>query len=60
MENLSKTVPGADEPIADLSRAPLPTPKVLKARQSLLTQAFKFAGFNIMIMRMVMKGHSSR
>ncbi len=60
MENLTRTVPGADEPIADLSRAPLPTQKVLKARQGLFNQAIKFAGFNLMIMRMVMKGHSSR
>ncbi len=59
MENLTRTVPGADEPIADLSRAPLPTAKVLKARQGLFNQAVKFMAFNIMIMRMVMKGHSA-
>ncbi len=58
MENLTRTVPGAPEPIADLSRAPLPTEKVLKARQNLLMQFWKFVMFDLTIMRMVLKGHS--
>lgn len=58
MENLTRTVPGAAEPIADLSRAPKPTEKVLKARQNVVYQFGKFMKFNIMILRMVMKGHS--
>lgn len=48
---------GAAEPVADLSKAPLPTPQTLKARQSLLKQALRFVAFDARIMRMVLKGH---
>ena len=45
------------QPTADLSKAPLPTEKTLKARKSLPFQATRFAAFNVRIMRMVLKGH---
>ncbi len=45
-------------PVADLSAAPLPTPQTLKARQAIVPQLFKFVGFDLTIMRMVLKGHS--
>ncbi len=45
-------------PVADLSAAPLPTPQTLRARQSLVPQFFKFVGFDLTIMRMVLKGHA--
>lgn len=45
-------------PVVDLSTAPLPTPQTLRARQSLIPQFFRFVGFDLTIMRMVLKGHS--
>ena len=45
------------EPIADLSSAPLPTEKTLRARQNLLGQFMRFIAFDLRIMRMVVKGH---
>ena len=45
-------------PVADLSAAPLPTPQTLKARQAIIPQLLKFVGFDLTIMRMVLKGHS--
>ena len=58
MSQLSMTepTPGA-EPIADLSTAPLPTVRTLKARRNLALQFGKFLAFNTLIMRMVVKGH---
>lgn len=50
------TAPTA-EPVADLSKAPLPTPKTLKMRRNLLYQVSRFMAFNVRIMRMVLKGH---
>ena len=44
-------------PVADLSKAPLPTQKMLRRRQSIPIQLSRFAVFNVRIMRMVMKGH---
>jgi len=46
----------ADLPVADLSRAPLPTDKTLRHRRNLAAQSWKFAVFNARIMRMVLKG----
>lgn len=43
--------------VADLSRAPMPTAKTLRYRQSLVPQFFRFIAFNLRIMRMVLKGH---
>ena len=45
------------QPVADLSRAPLPTESTLRKRRSLPLQAVRFAAFNVRIMRMVLKGH---
>ncbi|HQZ00763.1 MAG TPA: hypothetical protein PKV13_06030 [Propionicimonas sp.] len=45
------------DPIADLSKAPMPTAKTLKMRRSLLFQFTRFMSFNTRIMRMVIKGH---
>ena len=44
-------------PVADLSKAPLPTEKMLKRRKSVPIQLTRFAVFNARIMRMVLKGH---
>ncbi len=45
-------------PVADLSKAPLPTARTLRRRQSLSVQLGRFAVFNTRIMRMVVKGHA--
>lgn len=45
------------EPLADLSKAPLPTPKTLKLRRNIPYQFTRFVAFNTRIMRMVLKGH---
>ncbi|MGA8047691.1 MAG: hypothetical protein WCA30_15635 [Dermatophilaceae bacterium] len=45
-------------PVADLSRAPLPTADTLRKRQSIPLQLGRFVVFNARIMRMVLKGHS--
>ena len=47
----------ASDPIADLSKSPLPTAKTLKMRQSVPFQFTRFLSFNSRIMRMVIKGH---
>lgn len=51
--------PAADgaDPIVDLSKAPMPTARTLKMRQSLPFQFTRFLSFNSRIMRMVIKGH---
>lgn len=54
--NMQTPASGGD-PIADLSKAPLPTRKTLKMRQSLPFQFTRFLSFNSRIMRMVLKGH---
>jgi hypothetical protein len=46
-----------DQPVADLSRAPLPTARTLRRRQNLAYQATRFVAFNTRIMRMVVSGH---
>lgn len=57
MSNLYSAPAGAGEPVADLSKAPLPTEKTLKARRSLPLQLTRFVAFDLRIMRMVLKGH---
>jgi hypothetical protein len=54
--SMSAPTPGA-EPIADLSKAPLPTERTLRARRNVALQFFRFLSFNSRIMRMVVKGH---
>ncbi|MCA0294337.1 MAG: hypothetical protein LCH96_03285 [Actinobacteria bacterium] len=44
-------------PVADLSKAPLPTARTLRMRRSLPFQFTRFLAFNSRIMRMVVKGH---
>jgi len=51
------TPSGGGDPVADLSKAPLPTAKTLRMRQGLLFQFTRFLSFNTRIMRMVIKGH---
>jgi hypothetical protein len=48
-----------DQPVADLSGAPLPTAKTLKRRRNLAFQLTRFVSFNSRIMRMVIRGHKS-
>ncbi len=58
MTHLTTPTPAAGgDPIVDLSKAPLPTAKTLKMRQSLPFQLTRFLSFNSRIMRMVIKGH---
>lgn len=58
MTQLTTPTPAAGgDPIVDLSKAPLPTGKTLKMRQSLPFQFTRFLSFNSRIMRMVIKGH---
>lgn len=57
MSNLYSAPAGAAEPVADLSKAPLPTEQTLKARRSIPLQAVRFLAFDLRIMRMVLKGH---
>jgi hypothetical protein len=51
------TPSAGDQPIADLSKAPLPTEKTLRMRRSIPVQLVRFAVFNARIMKMVAKGH---
>ena len=44
------------QPLADLSKAPLPTEKTLRRRRSLPYQLTRFVSFNARIMRMVLRG----
>jgi hypothetical protein len=46
-----------DQPVADLSKAPLPTEKTLRLRRSIPAQIARFAVFNARIMKMVAKAH---
>ncbi len=58
MSQISMHTPAAGgDPIADLSKAPLPTGKTLKMRQNLAFQFTRFLSFNSRILRMVIKGH---
>ena len=58
MTQLTTPTPAAGgDPIVDLSKAPMPTAKTLKMRQSLPFQFTRFLSFNGRIMRMVIKGH---
>ena len=47
----------SDQPIADLSRAPLPTDKTLRQRRSIPVQLMRFVVFNARILKMVARGH---
>lgn len=47
---------GCDQPVADLSTAPLPTARTLRARRSLPKQLFRFVSFNLRIIRIVLGG----
>lgn len=49
--------PKQGDPVADLSKAPLPTAKTLKRRRNLGFQSVRFVAFNRRILRMVAKGH---
>jgi hypothetical protein len=44
-------------PTPDLRRAPLPTARTLRMRRNLPYQTYRFAVFNLRIVRMVLKGH---
>ncbi|MGC3994706.1 MAG: hypothetical protein QM779_11435 [Propionicimonas sp.] len=49
--------PTGGDPVADLSKAPLPTSKTLRSRQNLPIQLLRFISFDLRILRMVAKGH---
>lgn len=58
MSQLSMHTPaGGGDPVADLSKAPLPTARTLRMRRNLPFQFTRFLSFNSRIMRMVLKGH---
>lgn len=64
MSNPAAPAPGsrpatslADQPVADLSRAPLPTAQTLRRRRNLAYQSTRFVAFNTRIMRMVVSAH---
>ena len=46
-------LPDSDQPVLDLSAAPLPTARTLRRRRSLPGQLVRFAAFNLRILRMV-------
>lgn len=46
----------SQQPVADLTKAPLPTSQTLRRRRSLPYQVTRFAVFNARIIRMVRKG----
>jgi hypothetical protein len=48
---------GGGDPVADLSKAPLPTKKTLQLRRNLPLQFLRFVSFDLRILRMVAKGH---
>lgn len=48
--------PESDQPVLDLSAAPLPTAKTLRKRRSLPAQLLRFVAFNLRIMRIVLRG----
>ncbi|GAB4075651.1 hypothetical protein [Nostocoides australiense] len=56
MTDLTSTPAETPVPVADLSRAPLPTAGTLRKRKSVPIQLTRFAVFNTRIMRMVLKG----
>lgn len=45
------------QPVADLSKAPLPTAGTLRRRKSVIYQLTRFIAFNLRILRMAAKGH---
>lgn len=58
MSQITMHVPaGGGDPVADLSKAPLPTKKTLQLRRNLPLQFLRFVSFDLRIMRMVAKGH---
>ncbi|AXT84372.1 hypothetical protein C6I20_03610 [Aeromicrobium sp. A1-2] len=46
-----------NQPVADLSGAPLPTAATLRRRNSVVFQLTRFIAFNLRILRMASKGH---
>lgn len=44
-----------DETDASIARAPLPTPKTLRARKSLLLQFGRFLAINLKMLRIIQK-----
>ncbi len=58
MSQISMHSPAAGgDPVADLSKAPLPTTRTLAIRRNPLVQFFRFISFDLRILRMVAKGH---
>ncbi len=57
MTDTTPTTGPSGGPVADLSKAPLPTEDTLRKRRSIPLQLTRFAVFNARIMRMVIKGH---
>ncbi|HQR26004.1 MAG TPA: hypothetical protein PLP61_03095 [Nocardioides sp.] len=46
----------ADQPVADLSKAPLPTERTLRRRKNLAVQAVRYAVFNARMLKILVKG----
>lgn len=56
MSNPTNTAP-ADQPVLDVSGAPLPSERTRAMRRNIPFQFTRFLSFNTRIMRMVLKGH---
>ncbi len=56
MTDSTHTAP-ADQPVLDVSSAPLPTQRTQQMRRNIPFQFTRFLAFNTRIMRMVLKGH---
>jgi hypothetical protein len=48
--------PDCDQPVVDLSAAPLPTTRTLRKHRSVPAQLLRFVSFNWRIMRLVLGG----
>ena len=46
-----------ENPNESIARAPLPTEKTLKQRSNLLIQLTRFCAINVMMVKMIRKGH---
>ncbi len=54
---MTESTSPTDQPLLDVSTAPMPTQQTLKMRRTIPFQFTRFLAFNVRIMRMVLKGH---
>jgi hypothetical protein len=46
-----------DNAESSIAKAPLPTPKTLRTRNSLFVQSWRFIAINMRMVKMILKGH---